>query len=236
MLKRKKKRKGFIMKKIIFILAVLVCIAPAMAVVEVSCDASDTTVTVSYDVTGGDTNLPRAFALDITVDSGATITSFTRLNDKFWVHPGSINIVDGDLQGEGNAVASQADYPADTLGGVGTAGITVEMGSLYEAGDAPNTPTASEDLFSFVVSGDCTVSIAENTARGGVVIENVADITPALTGCVVSSGPTCCPGDGEGDSDIDLIDFNTCKSKLLQAKAMTGNALINAGDPLWPCN
>lgn len=183
------------LKRFALMIAVLLVASPAFAGVVIECTANGTEVTVSYDNNDLDPKLIRAVALDITVDGGATISSVNDSSVDYWVHPGSIAINDsnGNIDSEGNLVADPCEYD-DTLGGVGTAGITIEAGSLYE-GD-PNAPDSNGVLFSFVVSGDCTVSIAKNTARGGVVMEDPnTDADPHLVGCTVATKcfPSCHP-------------------------------------------
>jgi hypothetical protein len=65
------------------------------------------------------------------------------------------------------------------------------MGALYHpAGDnSPNAPPLSGVLLKFRVDKDCTVSIQENTVRGGVVLTNPSvDPTVNATSC----GPVTC--------------------------------------------
>ena len=173
---------------IITVLAVVLIATPAWAAVTISDSNSGCEVTLSYSVTGP--NNVRAFALDITVDSGATIDSISNLNTDYDIYPGSIVIVGGAVTDDGNAIGDSAIY-AGTLGGLGTGGMTIEMGSLYVG--AVNEPATSGILCKFVVSADCNVSVAENAIRAGVVMEN-PDEGPGLslpstllvTGCTVS--------------------------------------------------
>lgn len=173
---------------IITALAVVLIATPAWAAVTISDSNDGCEVTLSYSVTGP--NNVRAFALDITVDSGATIDSISNLNTQYDIYPGSIVIVGGAVTDDGNAIGDSAIY-AGTLGGLGTGGMTIEMGSLYVG--AANEPNASGVLCKFVVSADCNVSVAENVIRAGVVMEN-PDEDPGLslpstllvTGCTIS--------------------------------------------------
>ena len=113
------------MKKLVLVLAVLLISLPAMAAtVTVTATCQNDVWEVTYATDG---NLPRAFALDITVPAG-TITAVSDLSTAYNIYPGSIVIVDGEVNDPGSAVCD-ASYP-DTLGGLGTAGITIEMGSL----------------------------------------------------------------------------------------------------------
>jgi len=176
------------MKKLITALAVVLIAAPAWAAVTITTSAIGAEVTVSYAVTGP--NNVRAFALDITVDSGAKITSMDNFNTDYNIYPGSIVIVGGVVTDDGNAIGDSGLY-AGTLGDLGTGGVTIEMASLY-VGPA-NEPATSGVLCKFVVDKNCTISIAENTIRGGVVMEN-PDEDPGLIIITTSVPPPCYTG------------------------------------------
>jgi hypothetical protein len=173
------------MRKLCYVLTALLLAVPAIAAIDVNCGPTSNSLEaeVLYQMTAGDTNLPRAFGLDITVDNGATIDSLGNESSDFWVHPGRIVITDGNLISEGNSLAVGGSTGA--LGGLDTNGITVEMGSLYASGDAnhPNAPPSSGVLFTFTVSGDCNVTISGNAARGNVVLESTAEATVNYSGC-----------------------------------------------------
>jgi hypothetical protein len=232
----RRKGKDFVMKKMIIFLAVLALVVPAMAGVEITCEKSGTTFTVSYTASD-DANKPRAFALDLVVDNGATIVDVNDFNADFWVYPGSIQINNGAVADYGDAVADPCDYPTDTKLGRGKSGATVEMGSLYETTAPGNTGV----LFTVDVSADCNLTITENNARGGVVIEDVVaneTFNPTISACQ-DAAPAGCPGDVDSDDDLDLDDYNTIKGKLAYAKYLTGTYRVIKGNAttgfLWPC-
>jgi hypothetical protein len=198
------------MRKFSLVLAVLVVLAgPAWATVTVDCDTEEDTVTVGYVTTG---EMPvRGFALDITV-TGATITSASVDNSDYWVYPGSIVIIDGEVNQPGSGVCDSGEYDG-TCDGIGSNCMTIEMGSLY-VGDG-NKPDTSGTLCTFTVSETCeySVEITENTIRAGVVMEDPC--TPSgliLSGC---EGPPCdvelpC-GPGctyTGDNEPNWVDVN----------------------------
>ena len=197
------------MKKSLFVLMVLLLTAPAMALT-ISCegDANGSgVVTVSYS--GGDAqDPPRAFALDIQLDSGATIVvDSTNADDSnFTTYPGTIVIEDGNVTDEGTPVADPCDHQ-DTGDGEGTDNMTTEQGSLYD--DPNDQPGTSGLLVSFTVSGDCNVSITSNVIRGKVVLESGASVDLS-TSCEVDvdDDPTCwsydCFDCGDGDGDCEL--------------------------------
>jgi hypothetical protein len=204
------------MKKIVLLLVVLLMAMPAMAEVTVTCATEGDVVTVSY--TGGGAGGVRAFAVDVSLSDGAVISNVQRISDDYYVAPGSVQIVGGVIQS--NIVAA-ATYPG-TLAGEGTSGMTIEMGSLYKAGDP--APAASGALFSFVVDKSCTVTLATNDIRGGVVMEDPA-VSSGLTGtistCDATVAPACWGDVGLSDTSyghdgvVDLGDLVAMLSELL---------------------
>ena len=181
------------MRKIAILLVLLSIFAlPAIAAVTITADCANGVYVVSYTT---DANIPRAFALDIQVATG-TITAVGSLSADYDIYPGSIVIVDGEVSDAGSAVCDSS-YP-DTLGGIGTAGITIEMGSLYAEGEP--APATSGVLFTFTLSDiGAVVMITENVIRGGIVMENPEEaITPTITvnGCCCPRCPMDLDGDG----------------------------------------
>jgi hypothetical protein len=145
------------------------------------CSASDKQVTVTYDV---NSSLEvRAFALDITVDSGAVITDVNNFNSDYWVYPGSIDVNQTTEQIDDYGSAICDGNLVGTLPGLDSNGVTIEMASLY-VGEA-NAPANSGTLFQFTVDKACTVTIAENRVRDGVVLKGGAETDPNITGCTV---------------------------------------------------
>ena len=183
------------MKKIVLI-AVLLLAAPSMAAVNFTAVPETCGAAIYYDATG-EGELVRAFALDITVDSGATITGVTDYKegvsvsgDKgYGIFPGSIDINDaGDINDVGTPVADPCQLPSDTQLGLGTGGITIEMGSLYV--DSANAPDPCGLLCKVVVDADCNMTIAVNVSRGEVVMEGA---TQASTNLPIVAAVICGP-------------------------------------------
>jgi hypothetical protein len=178
------------MKKLGLVVAVLmVAAAPALATVNITCTADGNVVSVKYSVVGYPTTEPnkvRAFALDITVDSPAKINTIDYKDPNYWVYPGSIVIVNGEVNDVGSPDANSTDFPPPgTLPGLDSNGVTIEMGSLYyPTGDnETNAPGLSGTLLKFTVChvfSGCKVEIKENTVRGGVVLTNPT-IDPTVT-------------------------------------------------------
>jgi hypothetical protein len=87
-----------------------------------------------------------------------------------------------------NEYTPEAD-PCDpgALGGLGTAGVTVELGGLwYPTGDgSPNAAPDSGTLCKLTVSESCNMSVLENATRGGIVLTD-----PSVAPTVDLSGAT----------------------------------------------
>jgi len=161
------------MRKVSLILAVLLFTVPAWAEVLIECSCDEGVVTVSYDASSESPMKVRAFALDITVDKGTIVAvdaNVATYDPSYGIYPGSIVIVDGEVNDPGTAVADPCDHP-DTQPGIGSSGITVEMGALYDPPDDANGPPSSGVLLQFTVSDDdACITIVENDSRGGVVM------------------------------------------------------------------
>jgi hypothetical protein len=171
----------------------LLLVAPAMAVVTVTCaDEGGGVAVVSYDASVGETELIRAFGLDITASAG-TIVSVTDVNPNYYIYPGTIVIVDGNVTAWGTPVAPANDPGAGT--GLGTGAITIELGSLYAAGDGNLTPANAGTLCKVSVSETCNLTIYNNINLGGVVMEDTATPTVADSNCVVTVADCYGPGD-----------------------------------------
>ncbi len=222
------------MKKMTFVLAVLLFAAPAWATnVTVTATQVGTTdqVEISYSA---DVNLPRAFGLDITVTDGNIVACEPNMVGEctatvrgFGIFPGTIQIDDdGNVTDDGTPVAPSDDPGA--LGGINTNGITIEMGSLYTD---VNAPASSGVLCTIVVTESCTVNIAGNAARCGegspdlgVVMENPDEVvTPTYIPCDVTLEPPVCVGDIDGNGFINKPDVIALISYLVD----------NASPPFW---
>jgi hypothetical protein len=199
------------MKKLLLVMAVLLIAAPAIAEVKITCSRGSgpthldiNEVAILYDATS-EVNLPRAFALDITLTdtTGAdnaviyaalpTITGESAVGNRgYGIFLGAdgvdINETTGIVNGWGSPVANPADPCAAT--GLGTNAITVELGSLYggvQGVSNPNAPAKSGTLLTLNINRKiCTVSVALNQRRGGIVMEDPAEVVdvnlpPAFT-------------------------------------------------------
>ncbi len=222
------------MKKTTLILVVLLFAAPAWAtdVTVTATQVGDTNqVEISYVSDG---NLPRAFGVDITVTDGNIIACTAAMKGEctatvrgFGIFPGTIQIDDdGNVTDDGTPVAPSDDPGA--LGGVGSNGITVELGSLYVDG---NEPPLEGVLCTITVTESCTVNIAGNAARCGegspdlgVVMENPDEVvTPTYIPGTVSIAPAVCVGDVDGNGFVNRADIIALISYLVD----------NASPPIW---
>ena len=228
------------MRKTVLVLLMALIATPAIAVVDITCTTSGNEVTISYDASG-ETEKVRAFALDIEV-YGATITSIDAGDPNvkdYYVYMGSIVIdVNGNIGDYGSPVAPASDPGAK--GAIGTSGITIEMGSLYDPCDPlhQTAPPASGELCKIYVSSSVryTVTITpEETFRGGVVLEDGSVATVNAPGCVLDTYPTLCwsivhcPGQLLGDATCDG------KVNIMDILKVKQSWLDSTGDPTYNC-
>ena len=198
------------MKKVVIFLAVLALAAPVFAQAEpnvyITCsDNADGTSTISYDAT--DAGVVRAFSMDLTVDGGAKITAIngydaegagagTTVPVGYSIYMSSIDFGTdpNNVDAWGDPVASGVD----ALGGLTTAGITVEMGSLYDMDAAtPDTPPLTGDLFTITVDLACNLTIEDTVqkgTRGGIVLETGLGANLVSSGCSLTIDGGCFVG------------------------------------------
>jgi hypothetical protein len=207
------------MKKIIFALVMLLLASPAWADVIFTCEQVDVNeLVISYDART-ETELPRAFGLDIQGQSDANIIEVTGLSPDYIIYPGSIQIDAGGNVTDYGSIACSASYPG-TLPGIDSNGVTIECGSLYApAGSPANAPDPCGPLVSVKIESgiDACFVITGNVVRagsGGVVLEDPAVDPAAVTFpppaecCIVGKIPTCmdadqCAGHAQGDASCD---------------------------------
>ncbi len=200
------------MKRLSLLLALLVLASPSLAAVRIIVEPNDSTAAIKYETDG---EIVRAFALDITVDTGIItgISDFIRgestaENPGYGIFPANFGryiTVDADT-GE-VATWDVNDYtpvadPCDpgALGGLGTDGITIEMGALYYPTDdsSPNAPGTSGTLCTLTLSTTANITVSLNEVRGGVVLTDpdvaaTVDMLQASAQAVVSDAGLLAP-------------------------------------------
>ena len=175
------------MKKIIFALVIGMLTNPVLAAVSISVtDLGGGKAAIEYS----GTELVRAFALDIMVDAGNidAISDFAVGDDNngYGIFPANFSrhiTVDpttgevSDWAIEGYNPVADADDPG-ALGGLGTNGITIEMGSLYDT----KAPPLAGQLCVITCSEACNVTVTPNATRGNVVLEDATEAVVDLAG------------------------------------------------------
>jgi len=174
------------MKKLSLALAALLFSTPAWADVRIIVETSGKTAAIKYATDG---EKVRAFALDITVDKGVItdISDFiqgesTKEKPGYGIFPANFaryiavnpdtgEVAQWDVK-EYTPIADPCDPGALPKSGLGTYGITVEMGALYYPTDdsSPNAPLNQGTLFKLTLSEQAKVTVKLNEARGGVVL------------------------------------------------------------------
>jgi len=187
------------MKKLIFVLAIFVAV-PAFAALKVEVvDMGSNQVAINYS--GADANnLPRAFALDLTIASPGTFDDVTGYYEgecgpnspaqrRYGIYPARITFdVNNDVDDWGSPLANPNDPGAGT--GLATSHIVLEFASLYVD---PNIPTTSGTLCTVAYNchgGESTAGLnivldEEELYRGGVVLEDgtQAEVNDVLAVC-----------------------------------------------------
>ncbi|MBN2182968.1 MAG: hypothetical protein JW715_13740 [Sedimentisphaerales bacterium] len=185
------------MRKVIFPILVVLFATPVWATISITAlDMGEGVVAINYS---GD-ELARAFALDITVDTGViqSIDGYARGDDNngYGIFPANfsryITVLDtGEVESwdesDYSPVADANDPGA--LGGLGTGGITIEMGSLYDTQAPPKTGT----LCTVTCSESCLLTVTTNATRGNVVLEDATEADVNLDGATdvpINAGAT----------------------------------------------
>ncbi|MBU1518096.1 MAG: hypothetical protein KKI18_04180 [Planctomycetes bacterium] len=150
-------------------------------------------------------NLPRGFALDITIDSPGLIKDVlnyktgesTSGSPGYGIYPAAIDInSSGVVTSYGSPLADSCDPgPGD---GLNSNHVVLEFGSLYYG--APNAPAASGRLCSLEIDPNgATVNmniamVDEDTYRGGLVLEDGSLGDVDANTVFVMAPPECFPG------------------------------------------
>jgi len=171
----------------------------AQGAVRVFIQDSNGLANISYQCTAGE--VVRAFALDVTVDQGQilSVTNFfrglsTASAQGYGVFPASFrdNVTVSSASNANWSVsgysplADVVDNPAGTLPGLNSAGVTLELGALWDPTVPAAIPPSNGTLCAVQISRSANVSIALNLARGGI-IASPPDVvlTPQFAGALV---------------------------------------------------
>jgi len=186
-------------QRILLIVAMLLLATPAFAAVTVDVTqgsgADFNKVTVAYTATGGDK--VRAFALEFTIEANSPQTNWAGIHDfnrgesnkpggGYGIFPGQFKLQIDPVNPNWYAqyyypIAPPNDVDACNTG-IGTRKVICELGTLYK--DA-NEPGAVGKLFVLDVNfnGQTTpqgLTVATNSVRGGVVLENGTSLAPTI--------------------------------------------------------
>jgi hypothetical protein len=188
------------MRTLILALTVLLFAAPVWATVTITLDdLGDRKIAVNYTSTEGERI--RAFALDIDATDGNIIDvneyAIGDDNGGYGIFPGSfaaapiaVNPTTGQVDNwavAGYSPVAPAGDP-DALPGIGTSGVTIELGSLYDTA-APSQTGGM--LCTITVDENVTqVCVTANAIRGNVVLESAAEVQDLVM------GPCWTPPDG----------------------------------------
>ena len=187
---------------------------PLMAGIEVFLVENNSEVEVRYRCTAGEQ--VRFFNLDIQVSQGVFTSVIpahrgesTAATPGYGIFPAafrehlSVNAV-GQVNWDDpnySPVAPTSYAPADTLAGIGSSGVTLEFGSLWNVARAEDAPPAEGLLATLTLSEPTLITVAANSVRGGVVLADgnsvagaelsfqALDLTPPrILGITVSDG------------------------------------------------
>lgn len=155
----------------------------AEADVRVYVEQNDSKAWIRYHCTSGES--VRAFPLDVTVDRGRIlgVSDFFRgactdtaqgygifpasFRDHITIEPGAkvIHWTTPDY----TPLALVEDDPAGTQPGLGSSGVTLEFGALWNPAEPATRPGPQGTLCALEISEGATVTVSANTSRGGVV-------------------------------------------------------------------
>jgi hypothetical protein len=173
------------MKKLILVLAIALIASPAMALnVYLEKQSGVNVVDVKYS-DASTANLPRAFALKLTITGGTfdTISGY-KTGESTAAAPG-FGIFPARIQISSTGTVSDYGTPLAAEGAVGTtdqtlpsSSIVLEFGSLYDG--AANAPLTAGTLCSIAYTKGTATQITlvdETTYRGGIVLEDGTQLT-----------------------------------------------------------
>jgi hypothetical protein len=197
------------MRRITILLTLLIFTASANAAIKITVEDVNGLAAIQYECTEGE--VVRAFALDVKVDTGTIdgISGFfvgecTLEKQGYGIFPASFRdnieiddtgeVVSWDVEGY-NPLAKVDDCPEGTLAGLGTDGVTLELGGLWAVDDPALVPASKGTLCLLQISEAANVTVTPNVCRRGIVLaqpEIMVVETPQITGGLVD------PANGKG--------------------------------------
>ena len=187
------------MNKCLVMLTVCLLAASSQCAVRVFVQDTNGVAAIKYECTAGE--VVRSFALDVSLAKGRVlgITNFFRGESKvgakgYGIFPAAFRdyiTVSSGTNANWNTngytpLAVVADSPTNTLPGLNSAGVTLELGGLWDAAAPAAFPPAAGTLCALQVSEAAEVSVAANASRGGVVsATSGVSITPVFAGALV---------------------------------------------------
>jgi len=175
-------------RKSLILFSALFLALPVRATVRVMVQDTNGVAWIKYQCTAGE--VVRAFALNVSVDRGQifAVSDFfvgpslagfrgygifpASFRDHATVNSGTN--VTYDLT-QYNPLAVPADNPGDTLPGLNSSGVTLELGALWDPTLPSAVPPTNGTLCALHLTRAANVSIAANVSRGGIVL-SPADI------------------------------------------------------------
>lgn len=166
----------------VFLSCVLGMAVAAQADVHVFVQESHGLALINYQCTAGE--VVQAFALDVVVDRGVIegVSQFFRGESRagsrgYGIFPASFREHLAATAGTNVdwassdylPLAAPGDSPADTLPGLGSSGVTLELAALWDPSVPEAIPSPVGTLCALHLSEAAQVSVAANVSRGGVV-------------------------------------------------------------------
>ena len=198
------------MKKLLFLPSFFVAVGLARAELNVYVEQAAGKAWIKYAATEGE--VVRAFALDVQVDAGLIlglsdffVGESTTQAQGYGIFPSSFRDHSTVLNGseviwgvpEYTPLAVASDNPGGTLPGLGSSGMSLEFGGLWDPNVSASIPPASGVLCALEISEAANVTVSGNALRGGVVsaapgpplapVYAGAFVDPSGTGPLISS-------------------------------------------------
>lgn len=177
------------------ICAFLALAGSAGAEVRVFVQETNAAAAIRYECTAGEE--VRAFALNVSVSQGQIvgISDFFRgpstvAASGYGIFPASfrdhITVSSGTNANweaaEYTPIALMTDDPTDTLPGLGSSGVTLELGALWDPTVPGSAPAASGTLCVLQMTDPANVAATPNASRGGVLASSGVVLAPVFTG------------------------------------------------------